>query len=141
MLLPRSCVVSRGAERARALDERERRVEQSVRGGKAAEALRLALADPPFASKDAALKSRSHAVVMRAILALKEAEVASALGELSLDAADALMKHVVRGLATPESSGVLLRLHASVVERFGQGAGQRGWTLVECYVHCRPPLK
>jgi hypothetical protein len=115
------------AERQRALEDRERRVDAALRGGQLAAAVKQSLADPPFASKDANIKSRSHALVMRALTAAaqREGELTAALGDLSLDEADHLMKYVYRGLSTPESSAMLLKIHAMIVERCGQGVCPR----------------
>ena len=86
--------------------------------------LRAALADPPLASKDAALKQANFELIMQAVqaCAAKEAQMALFLESLcDADAADYLMKVVYRGLKTPDASALLLRLHAQLLEKAGMG--------------------
>jgi hypothetical protein len=86
------------AQRQAQLEAREKAAEAALRTGKAGDALKAALADPPFASKNAGIKERSAALVLRAVVSLgaKDADLAAFLEALDGDAADALMK--VRGL-------------------------------------------
>ena len=86
--------------------------------------LLLLLADPPLASKDAALKQANFELIMGALqaCAAKEAQMTLFLETLcDADAADYLMKVVYRGLRTPDSSALLLRLHAQLLEKAGMG--------------------
>jgi len=77
-----------------ALAEREAAVDALLRAGSTADALRRALAAPPFVSKDAALKDRSAAVVHRAVAAIgsRDEALAGFFAAVTLDDADALMK-------------------------------------------------
>ena len=110
---------------AEQLSQRGERVRSLLRAAQPAEALRAALADPPLASKDAALKQANFELIMGAVAACaaKEAQLALFLESLcDADAADFLMKVVYRGLKTPDASATLLRLHALLLERFGMGS-------------------
>lgn len=82
------------AGRLAALEEREKRVDASLRMGKTVEATRAALENPPFGSKNVALKDRNSAIVMRAVVALgqKDVDVAALLESLDADLADNLTK-------------------------------------------------
>lgn len=82
------------ASLAAALAEREAAVDAFLRSGATADALRRALGAPPFASKDAALKDRSFAVVHRACAAIgaRDEALAGFFSAIDADAADALMK-------------------------------------------------
>eukprot|EP00962_Isochrysis_galbana_P009067 scaffold2519_cov108-Isochrysis_galbana.AAC.6 len=48
-------------------------------------ALRLALTDPPYATKTVSVKEASFEVVGKAICAIKEADVEAAVGTLTLE--------------------------------------------------------
>lgn len=76
------------------LVEREAAVDSLLRAGSTADALRRALADPPFVSKNAALKDRSSAVAHRCIVALgsRDEAITGFFANVDPDAADALMK-------------------------------------------------
>jgi actin related protein 2/3 complex subunit 5 len=106
------------------LGARQERVRSLLRAQQPAEALRAALADPPLASKDAALKQANFELIMQAVqaCAAKEAQMALFLESLcDADSADYLMKVVYRGLKTPDASALLLRLHAQLLEKAGMG--------------------
>jgi actin related protein 2/3 complex, subunit 5 len=62
--------------------------------------------------------------VFKALLALgqKDSDVIGLLDTLDLDEADTLMKYVYRGLATPDNSAYLLKLHGQLVEKCGSGS-------------------
>ena len=107
-----------------ALVARERTVDAALRAGTAAVALRAALADPPFASRSAALKDRNAAIVTRACVAVgaKDIELATFLEGLDADASDTLLKYIYRGLASPASSALFLKLHGALVDKAGLGA-------------------
>ena len=106
-----------------ALEAREKAVDGHLRAGRAADAVRAALESPPFPSKVASTKERSAAAALRAIVALgaREADATALVEALDSDAADVLMKYVYRGLSKPDNSGLLLKLHAQLVEKRGLG--------------------
>lgn len=87
------CVYDAAAREA-ALAEREKRVDSLLRTAKAGDALKAALAEPPFASKNQALKDRSAACVLKAVVAVgaKDADLNAFLEALDADSADVLMK-------------------------------------------------
>jgi hypothetical protein len=111
-----------------ALSAREADVDALLRGGKAADALRRALQDAPFASKSAALKDRNAAVVQRALVAAgaKEDVLLACTSSLDADGADALMKYLVRllGTASPNTP-LFLKTHGLLVEKCGLGCLSR----------------
>lgn len=76
------------------LIEREAAVDSLLRAGSTADALRKALSDPPFSSKDTILKDRSSAVAHKAIVALgsRDEALQGFFASIDLDTADALMK-------------------------------------------------
>ena len=90
------------------------------------QALQLALADPPYHTRTEAVKVASWEVVLKALGAIKEAEIEGAVGALSLDECDVLMKYLYRGLGQPgkghEKYQALLKWHPSVLKRAGQGS-------------------
>ena len=116
-----------------ALVAREARVDAALRAGTPPAALREALQDPPLASKDASLKDRNAAIVLRALQAVgaKEEQLLAFVAALDPDGADCLMKYVVRGLQTAAQAALLLKTHGMLVERAGMGC------LVRCIVDRR----
>ncbi len=85
--------------------------------------MRIVLENPPFGTKNANIKDRNTALVMKALTAVgqKEAEVTNLLDSLTADSADVLMKYVYKGLQKPDNSGFLLKLHGQLVEKCGIG--------------------
>jgi actin related protein 2/3 complex subunit 5 len=112
------------AGRLAELEEREKRADAALRAGKAADAVKITLESPPFASKNAALKERSVASVLKALVVLgqKDADVAPFIESLDGDQADILMKFIYAGLKKADNSGLLLKVHAQLTEKRGLGA-------------------
>ena len=61
-------------------------------GGSPAKALALSLADPPYQTRTADVKNASFDVVCKALVAVKDADIAAVVETLSLDECDVLMK-------------------------------------------------
>lgn len=61
-------------------------------------ALKIALQDPPYNTKDVSIKEKSAMVVCKALVAIKEADQEAALAELNPEECDVLMKYLYRGL-------------------------------------------
>ncbi|KAJ1625061.1 actin-related protein 2/3 complex subunit 5 [Pavlovales sp. CCMP2436] len=105
------------------IEQRRLGVNQSIKQGAWAEALKLALRDAPLASTSAKAKDANAAVVASAALAVREAELAVVVGVLDADEAEVLLKYVYRCLSTPsDKSALWFRWHAALVERTGPGA-------------------
>ena len=68
-------------------------------------------------------------MVAKAIMAIKEAEIEKAVGALSLEQCDVLMKYLYRGLAAPGKKldiyQVLLKWHPIVLKRAGPASIMR----------------
>lgn len=118
------------AGRLAELEEREKRADAALRAGKAADAVKITLESPPFASKNAALKERSVASVLKALVVLgqKDADVAPFIESLDGDQADILMKFIYAGLKKADNSGLLLKVHAQLTEKRGLGCIVRAIT-------------
>lgn len=83
---------------ALAVKEREKAVASLIgRGGDPVKALHEALKDPPYATRTETVKESSYAVVGMAIAAIKDADIAAAVGNLSMEECDVLMKYIYRG--------------------------------------------
>jgi hypothetical protein len=109
---------------AEQVEQRAARVDGAIRAGKFADALRFAVSDAPFASKDAATKDRSFEVFARAVQALggRDDVLSAAMDGLAeADTADAAMKYILRGLKSADQSATLLKMHGLLVERAGMG--------------------
>ena len=65
-------------------------------------------------------------VVGRALMSIKEADIEGAVGALSLDDCDVLMKYIYRGLGSQRKEQnfytSLLKWHPVVLKRAGQGS-------------------
>lgn len=98
-------------------------------GGSAAQALPLALADPPYQTRNDALKNAAFDVVCKVLLAIKDAEISSAVDALTLEQCDVLMKYLYRGLGPAGKKNdvyaVLLKWHPVVLKRGGHGSIMR----------------
>ena len=84
-----------------------------------AQALKLALQDPPYNTHTAEVKEKAAMVVCKALFAIKEADADRALAELSAEECDVLMKYVYRGLGIPKKDQdhykALLKWHPKVL--------------------------
>ena len=108
-------------DHAALLAARESAVDALLTAGKTADALRRALLEPAFASKDEALKEQSAAVVQRALIAIgsRDEALAGFFAGADADTADVLMKYVVKGMARHENSALYLKMHALVIDKCG----------------------
>ena len=95
-------------------------------GGNAVQALQLALADPSYQTRTESVKVASWEVVLKALGSIKEAEIEGAVGALSMEECDVLMKYLYRGLGQPgkghDKYQALLKWHPAVLKRAGQGS-------------------
>lgn len=98
-------------------------------GGNPVQALQLALGDPPYQTRTDSVKNASFDVVCKAMVGIKEADIAAAVGALSLDECDVLMKYLYRGLGPAgkknETYTILLKWHPVVLQRAGSGSIMR----------------
>ena len=114
-----------------AIQARSSEVESLLARGEHAEALAAALANPPYGSKDDALKDANHAVVMKAVFATSEKKVPGVVDALFArdpGLTDALMKYLYKGLERAENCGALLKWHAACTETAGLGPIVRSLT-------------
>ena len=114
-----------------AIRARDKEVESLIGRGELADALTAALTDPPFGSKDDAIKDANHKVVMKAVFATSEKKVAGVVDAIyARDAglADNLMKYLYKGLERSENCGALLKWHAVCTEKAGLGPIVRSMT-------------
>ena len=94
-----------------------------------AQALQIALEDPPYQTRTEAVKYASYEVVAKALMAIKEADIEKTVGTLSLEQCDVLMTYLYRGLGPPNKkhdvSTVLLKWHPIVLKRAGPASIMR----------------
>jgi hypothetical protein len=94
-----------------------------------ARALLISLQSPPSASKNAEVKDANAATVEKVLSALTEAEIGAVVEALDLEACDTLMKYLYRFMAGSfANNALLLKLHAAVWEKAGNGAIIRSMT-------------
>jgi actin related protein 2/3 complex subunit 5 len=98
-------------------------------GGNLTQALKVALADPPYQTKTDSVKAGSYEVVAKVLLAVKEADIERIVNEITLQECDVLMKYLYRGLGQPakkhETYQHLLKWHPIVLKRAGQASIMR----------------
>ena len=95
-------------------------------GGNVPQALQLALADPPYATRTESVKVASYDVVAKCLFAVKDAEIPNIVGALSVDECGVLMKYLYRGMGQPSGDSTkyasLLKWHPAVLKKAGQGS-------------------
>eukprot|EP00005_Dracoamoeba_jomungandri_P001589 CAMPEP_0174249966 /NCGR_PEP_ID=MMETSP0439-20130205/281_1 /TAXON_ID=0 /ORGANISM="Stereomyxa ramosa, Strain Chinc5" /LENGTH=102 /DNA_ID=CAMNT_0015329915 /DNA_START=108 /DNA_END=416 /DNA_ORIENTATION=+ len=89
--------------------------------GSGAEALRAALNNPPLGCKDQGIKDETTALVVSAMAAVRDNEIAGIVNGLSPLEVDVLMKYVYRGLEDGENSTSVLKWHAEAYKKGGLG--------------------
>lgn len=76
----------------------------------------------------ASAQADNHAVVMRALLAVKDDQIGKVVGGLDDEELDTLMKYIYRGLSDGENSGVLFKWHAQTLAASGMSSIVRALT-------------
>ncbi|XP_013181215.1 PREDICTED: actin-related protein 2/3 complex subunit 5 [Papilio xuthus] len=92
--------------------------------GRYIEALKLVLGNAPVGSTNQQVKDNALAITLKVLLAIKSAQIEEAVGNLSLDDIDILMKYIYRGFEYPSegSSGHLLLWHEKAFNVGGSGS-------------------
>ena len=104
------------------LDARKAEVDRLVRGSSGAQAVVKSLEDPPFGSRNEAIKSANTEIVLSAMGAVSDANIGSVVDGLNENQCDVLMKYVYKGLERGENSGSLFKWHAKVQAKAGLGS-------------------
>jgi len=107
---------------------RESQVTKLLNGGKALDALPVALDNPPTHAKSQEIKDQNSAVVLSVLAGIKEKDLEAAVNALNADQLDVLMKYIYKGLGTGEQSTALLKWHESVLKKSGLGSVVRALT-------------
>ncbi|XP_012676696.1 actin-related protein 2/3 complex subunit 5-like protein [Clupea harengus] len=102
-------------------------VDNLIRQGDMLAALTLVLKNPPINSKNAAVKERAQAVVLKVLTSFKSSEIEAAVKSLDRNGVDLLMKYIYRGFEKPSdnSSAVLLQWHEKAFAAGGVGCIMR----------------
>lgn len=111
-----------------AIAERESTVDRLLQQKNNTEAVRAALTNPPFGTKQDELKEQNYVIVAKALGQCKDDELKSIVECLSTEQHDNLMKYLYKGLAMADNSGQLLKWHAVLVEKAGHGCIMRAMT-------------
>jgi len=112
-----------------AIRVREVRVDKLLGERRVADALRVALTDPPFDTRDGRCKDANWEVVLKATMAIRNAD--DVIPTLRPHHCDTLMKYLYRGLETGNRAicEQFLRLHEKLTQHAGVGCIVR--TLVD----------
>ncbi|KAM3964730.1 LOW QUALITY PROTEIN: actin-related protein 2/3 complex, subunit 5 [Aphomia sociella] len=88
------------------------------------QALQLVLSNAPLGSSNQQVKDSALALTLKVLLAIKSAQIEEAVGNLSRDDVDILMKYIYRGFECPSegSSGHLLLWHEKAYNIGGSGS-------------------
>lgn len=102
-------------------------VDNLIRQGDMMAAFHMALRNPPINSKNAAVKERAQAVVLKVLTSFKSSEIEPAVKSLDRNGVDLLMKYIYRGFEKPSdnSSAVLLQWHEKAFAVGGVGCIMR----------------
>jgi len=112
-----------------ATNKRKQEAQGLLNKGNNKDALKVALTDPPVNTKDQKCKEINAETVFGVLNNVKESDIDGVLGSLSEDDVDVLMKYVYRGLAEANNSGLMLKWHEKIFDKYGLGCIVR--TLVE----------
>jgi len=112
-----------------AVNKRKADVTSLLNKGNAKDALKTALTDPPVNTKDSKCKEINAETVFSVLSNVKDSDIENVLNTLTEDDVDVLMKYIYRGLAEANNSGVMLKWHEKIFDKFGLGCIVR--TLVE----------
>ncbi|GBP40319.1 hypothetical protein EVAR_86465_1 [Eumeta japonica] len=88
------------------------------------DALKLVLNNAPLGSSNQQVKDNALTTTLKVLLAIKSAQIEEAVGSLSRDDIDILMKYIYRGFEYPSegSSGHLLLWHEKAYSVGGAGS-------------------
>ncbi|XP_075991554.1 actin-related protein 2/3 complex, subunit 5 [Anticarsia gemmatalis] len=92
--------------------------------GRYIEALRVVLNNAPLGSSNQQIKDNALGLTLKVLLAIKSTQIGEAVGNLSTDEIDILMKYIYRGFECPSegSSGHLLLWHEKAFSIGGSGS-------------------
>ncbi|KAL4622632.1 actin-related protein 2/3 complex subunit 5-like protein [Arapaima gigas] len=87
-------------------------------------AFHVALRNPPINTKNAAVKERAQAIVLRVLTSFRSSEIETAVRSLDRNGVDLLMKYIYRGFEKPteNSSVILLQWHEKAFAVGGLGS-------------------
>ena len=114
------------------ISNRAKEVDSLIARQQGKDAVLIAVKDPPIGSKNQEAKDTNFKTVIRALNAVKEAEIRSVVDQVHKTQGEAgtdiLCKYVYRGLNEAESCGTLLKYHAAIVDVAGPGPIVRAMT-------------
>ncbi|AOA61908.1 Actin-related protein 2/3 complex subunit 5 [Komagataella phaffii CBS 7435] len=105
----------------------EQKVQQArtlVSQGKAIDALKFLLQDPPYGA-DSVAKDIYLLQVIETLSSVKQSDISSTIGELDADQQDVLVKYLYKGMGSGEGrkqSGILLNWFDKTIEVAGEGS-------------------
>uniref|UniRef100_A0A8C9TXI1 Actin-related protein 2/3 complex subunit 5 n=1 Tax=Scleropages formosus TaxID=113540 RepID=A0A8C9TXI1_SCLFO len=87
-------------------------------------AFHVALRNPPVNTKNAVVKERAQAIVLRVLTSFRSSEIETAVRSLDRNGVDLLMKYIYRGFEKPteNSSVILLQWHEKAFAVGGLGS-------------------
>ncbi|CAH0557686.1 unnamed protein product [Brassicogethes aeneus] len=101
----------------------ETEVNNLLKSGQHAEALKTVLSNAPLGSKSVQVKENAVNLTLRVMLSIKPSQIEEAVNSLNMDLIDVLMKYVYKGFEYPSegSSGHLLLWHEKIYNIGGVG--------------------
>ncbi|XP_048845253.1 actin-related protein 2/3 complex subunit 5-like protein isoform X2 [Brienomyrus brachyistius] len=99
-------------------------VDDLIRQGDMMTAFHTALRNPPINTKNAAVKEKAQATVLRVLTSFRSSEIETAVRSLDRNGVDLLMKYIYRGFEKPteNSSVMLLQWHEKAFAVGGLGS-------------------
>jgi len=102
------------------VDGRQREITQFINSRNYAQAVKIAVQNPPFGCQDENLKLTNLNNILLALSQVtKENDIKAAVASFSSEELDVLMKYIYAGLANPNYSSSLFKWHPIVVEQSG----------------------
>ena len=105
------------------VSDRATEVKKLLQSQNTAEALAVALKNPPIACFDKDVKEQNYATVMSVLNAIRAGDIDEAIKKLSTSEVDVLMKYLYKGFScSPNKAASLLIWHEKALARGGLGS-------------------
>ena len=110
------------------VNERATAVASLLDAKKFSDAMKTALANPPYGEEDQTLLNLNAKTILSVVAACKDEGVDVVIADLDEEECDTLMKYLYRFLANAQSSTIVLRWHQSLTDKAGKGCIMRALT-------------
>mmetsp|Transcript_28703 Transcript_28703/g.80236 ORF Transcript_28703/g.80236 Transcript_28703/m.80236 type:complete len:129 (+) Transcript_28703:87-473(+) len=106
---------------ANAMQERESATYNLLNMNNTMDGLKSALSNPPLGCYDEAILKQNADLVLQVISQVKDADIDKHVSNVAEEDVDTLMKYIYKGFERCDNSASLLKWHAAVLKRGGEG--------------------